>query len=64
MVSKVIIANFEMIVQQLDSILKRIDKLEKDQSESMVIIKNLEGSIAFLSILSAKLNTNSYSSFL
>ncbi len=60
MVSKVITSNFEMIGQQLDSILKRIEKLEKDQAEAMVIIKNLEGSIAFLSVLSAKLNTNSY----
>ncbi|MGC8497383.1 MAG: hypothetical protein ACP5NL_05235 [Thermoplasmata archaeon] len=60
MVSKVITSNFEMIGQQLDSILKRIEKLEKDQAEAMVIVKNLEGSIAFLSVLSAKLNTNSY----
>jgi hypothetical protein len=60
MVSKVITANFEMIVQQLDSLLKRLDRLEKEQAEVMVIIKNLEGSIAFLSVLSAKLNTNSY----
>jgi len=60
MVSKVITSNFEMIGQQLDSILKRIEKLEKDQADAMVIVKNLEGSIAFLSVLSAKLNTNSY----